>query len=116
MTYSDKLKAAKTIISAVNRLRDKEYIVVSYGTDYNNEPMRYRITANFYKSGTSYSINKDDVWAMNGMNIAEFTNTMAKAYTFDMMSQRTTYNFPLYKMTIVEEPFKVTDNNLEFNA
>ena len=115
MTYSDKTKAAKNIVNAISRLRDKEYIVVTFGTDYNNEPQRYRINCSIYKSGKpSYSINKDDVWAMNGMNIAEFTNTMAKAYTYDMMSQRTTYNFPLYEMEIVEEPFLETAHDLQF--
>jgi hypothetical protein len=114
MTYSDKLKAAKTIISAVNRLRDNEYVTVTYGTDYNNEPKRYRITAHFYKSGTSYSITKDDVWGLNGMNIAEFTNTQAKAYTYDMMNQRTNYTFPLYDMELVEEPYLETTHDHKF--
>ena len=36
------------------------------------------------------------------MNIDSFTNTQAKAYTYDMMGQRTQYNFPLYEMKIVE--------------
>ena len=115
MTYSAKVNASKTIISAVNRLRDKEYIVVTFGTDYNNEPVRYRINCSIYKSGKpSYSINKDDVWAMNSMNIAEFTNTMAKAYTYDMMNQRTTYNFPLFEMTLVDQPFLEASHDLKF--
>ena len=114
MTYSDKVKASQTIINAINALKDNEYVVVTYGTDYNNEPKRYRITANVYKSGTSYSINKDEVWAMNGMNITEFTNTQAKAYTYDMMGQRTTYNFPLYDMELVEEPFLETTHQEKF--
>ena len=115
MTYSAKVSASKTIINAINGLRDKEYIVVSYGTDYNNEPQRYRINCSIYKSGIpTYSINRDDVWAINGMNIAGFTNTMAKAYSYDMMNQRTTYNFPLYDFTIIEQPFLTRDNTMEF--
>jgi hypothetical protein len=115
MQYTDKIKASKIIIDAVNRLRNEEYIVVSYGTDSNNEPVLYRIKASFYgKSGALYSIIRDDVWAVNSMNINEFTNTQAKAYTYDMMSQRTTYNFPLYEMTLVNEPFMEQDNTMEW--
>ena len=115
MTYSNKVKAANTIITAVNRLRDNEHIVVTYGTDYNNEPQRYRIICHVYRDGKpSYSISKDDVWGLNGMNIAEFTNTMAKGYTYDMMNQRTTYNFPLYEMELIEEPFLAQDHDLKF--
>ena len=114
MTYSAKVNASKTIVNAINGLRDKEYIVVSYGTDYDGKPMEYRIVCSIYKSGTSYSINRNDVWALDGMNIAEFTNTMAKAYTYDMMRQRTTYNFPLYEMTLVDQPFLAQDHNHKF--
>jgi hypothetical protein len=47
----------------------------------------------------SYSI-----WSsFSGMNIDSLGPTMAKAYTFDMMSQKTSYNFPLYQMEIVSE-------------
>ncbi len=40
------------------------------------------------------------------MNIDTIGKTTMKAYTFDMMSQKTTYVFPLYKINIVDE-----DNN-----
>jgi len=44
----------------------------------------------------SYSI-----WStFSGMNIDSLGPTTAKAYTFDMMSQKTTYTFPLYEMKI----------------
>ena len=117
MTYSDKVKQSKVLVEAIKALGNDEHIVVSYGTDTNGEPQQYKIKCHIYKSGNAtYSIHRDDVWAINGMNIDALTSTQAKAYTFDMMSQRTTYSFPLYEMTIVEQPFKVTDNNLEFNA
>jgi hypothetical protein len=115
MTYSAKVNASKTIVNAVNGLRDKEYIVVSYGTDYDGSPQQYRITCSIYRDNKpSYSISRNDVWALDSMNIAEFTNTMAKAYTFDMMRQRTTYSFPLFEMTLVDEPFKATLHDLKF--
>lgn len=102
MTYSDKVKASNIIKTAILALEDKQSIRVSYGTDYNKEPMVYRITCDIYRDGKpSYSIYRDDVWGLNGMNISEISNTMAKAYTFDMMNQRTAYNFPLYEMELV---------------
>ena len=117
MTYSDKVKGSKALLEAIKALGNDEYVIVSYGTDYNGEPREYKIRCSISERfGPSYSIHKNDVWVIGGMNIDALTNTTAKAYTYDMMSQRTTYNFPLYMMTIVEEPFKVTDNNLEFNA
>jgi hypothetical protein len=115
MTYSERVKAAKTIINAVKVLKDKEYIVVTYGTDYNNVPQEYRISCSIYKEGKpSYSIYRNEVWALGGMNIESFTNTLAKAYTYDMMRQRTAYNFPLCEMVLVEEPFKEQVNTSEW--
>ena len=35
------------------------------------------------------------------MNIDKIGNTQMKAYSFDMMSNKTTYNFPLYLLNIV---------------
>jgi len=42
----------------------------------------------------------------SGMNISSLGPTTAKAYTYDMMSQRTNYSFPLYEMTIVGDDEK----------
>ena len=104
MTYSDKVKASKDLLEAIKALGNDESIKVQYGTDYNGKPKQYKIKCSIYKhSGPTYSIHKDDFWAIDGMNIESLTNTQAKAYTYDMMSQRTTYNFPLYAMEIVEE-------------
>lgn len=107
MTYSDKVKASKKLLEAIKALGNDESILVSYGTDYNKQPRVYKINCHIYKSsGPSYSIYRNDSWGLGGMNIDALTNTQAKAYTYDMMSQRTSYNFPLYQMTVVEE-----DNN-----
>ena len=47
----------------------------------------------------SYSI-----WSsFSGMNIDSIGKTTMKAYTYDMMSQRTNYNFPLYEIEIPEQ-------------
>ena len=117
MTYQDKVKAGKALVEKIKALGNDEYIVVTYGTDMDGFPKRYRIKCMEYSSdrlANSYSIHRDDVWAIDSMNISEFTNTMAKAYTYDMMGQRTTYNFPLYEMTIVYQPFQEKDHDLKF--
>lgn len=103
MTYSDKVKKSKVLLEAIKSLKDDESIKVVFGKDYNNKPQRYIINCSVFKSGTSYSIRKDEPWGLSGMNIETLTNTQAKAYSFDMMSQKTTFNFPLYLMEIVKE-------------
>jgi len=37
------------------------------------------------------------------MNIDSIGKTTMKAYTYDMMSQRTTYTFPLYDMDVIPQ-------------
>ena len=102
MTYSDKVKQSKNVLEAIKSLNNDESIVVSYGTDYNGQPNYYKIRCSIYKSsGPSYSIHKDSPWSIDGMNIESVGKTTLKAYTYDMMSQRTTYNFPLYSMHVI---------------
>ena len=118
MTYSEKVKAGKVLVEAIKALKDGEHVIVTYGKNYDGQPNRFRIRCMEYKSHklpNSYSIHKDDVWGIDGMNISEFTNTMAKAYTFDLMGQRTTYNFPLHELVLVEEPYKEMSHSESFN-
>lgn len=104
LSYSDKVKASSTIVNAINGLKDNETVIVTYGTDYNGDPRQFRIRCNIFRDGRpSYSIHKNDVFSMDGMNFSEISKTTAKAYTYDMMGQRTTYTFPLYEMEIVQE-------------
>ncbi len=104
MTYQDKIKQSKNVLEAIKGLKDGEYIRVAYGVDREGVPNYYKIRCSIYKSsGPSYSINKDSRWSVDGMNIDTLTKTQAKAYTYDMMSQRTNYNFPLYRMHILPE-------------
>ena len=115
MTYSDKVKASNIIINAINGLKDSEHIIVTYGTNYDNEPQRYKINCNIFRGGKpSYSIYKDEVFGLSGMNIESINKTTAKAYTYDMMNQRSTYTFPLYEMELVDQPFLVKENEMEF--
>ena len=104
MNYSDKVKQSKKVLEAIKALGKDESVRVIYGTDYNGKPQVFKINCSIYGSGrTSYGIYKDVVWDFNGMNIDSLTSTQAKAYTYDMMAQKTTYNFPLYEMELVPE-------------
>ena len=101
MKYLDKVKASKKVLDAIHALKDGESISVTYGSNYNGEPKCYKISV-YGRVGSgerSYSI-----WhSINGMNIESLGRTTMKAYTYDMMSQRTTYTFPLYEMELVKE-------------
>jgi hypothetical protein len=104
MKYSEKVKASKEVLTAIQALGNDESIVVSYGTDYNGRSREYKIRCSISERfGPSYSIYKNEAWSLDGMNIDSLTNTQAKAYTYDMMSQRTSYNFPLYEMKLINE-------------
>ena len=116
MTYSDKVKASKDLLTAIQSLNDKEYIIVEYGTDYKGEPMRFKVDAMVYGEAkkATYRIYKDELFATTGMNIEKFSGTTMYAYSYDLMSQKTTYNFPLYSMKIVDQPFVEQDHDLTF--
>ena len=110
MTYSDKVKQSKKVLEAIKALGDDESIVVTYGKDREGKPKEYKVRCSIYKhTGKSYSIHLNTWWSTDGMNIDSLTNTQAKAYTYDMMSQRTSYNFPLYEMELVPEVEEVEE-------
>ena len=99
MTYSDKVKQSKNVLNAIQSLKDGESIEVTYGKGFKGEPNQYSIKAyKSYKDEISYSI-----WSsFSGMNIDKIGKTTMRGYTYDMMSQKTTYVFPLYKMNIIK--------------
>jgi len=99
MTYSDKVKQSKKVLNAIQSLKDGESIEVSYGTDREGKPKQYTIRAyKSYKDEITYSI-----WSSyQGMNIDSIGKTTMKAYRYDMMSQRTTYVFPLHKLNVIK--------------
>lgn len=103
MTYSDKLKGSKDLLTAIHALEDKQHVVVEYGVDYRGEAQRYRIEAyQFDDREKSYRVHKDELFATNGMNIEKFSGTTMYAYTYDLMGTRTTYNFSLHAMKLVK--------------
>ena len=108
MTYREKLKASKTIIKAIKALKDDESIKVLYGTGYKGMPNEYTIKAyGKIEEDMSYAIWNN----FSGMNIEKLGPTKAKAYSYDMMNQRTNYSFPLYEMTIVKR-YKVNKDTI----
>lgn len=99
MTYSEKVKQSKEVLQAIRSLKDGECFKFTYGKNHKREPREFKLKAYMgFNNEMSYSI-----WAaFDGMNVSSLTNTQAKAYTFDMMSQKTTFNFPLYEMKIIK--------------
>tara|TARA_B100001248_G_C27226115_1_gene382592 strand:+ start:122 stop:430 length:309 start_codon:yes stop_codon:yes gene_type:complete len=102
MKYSEKLNKSKEVLDSIYSLKDKEELTVTYGTERDGKPRKFRIKCykNFRDDGFHYS-----VWesiGLGGMNIEKIGRTTMKGYTFDMMSQKTTYTFPLYMMKIVK--------------
>ena len=107
MKYSDKINKSKKILNSIYSLKDKEQLKVTYGTErYSGEPREFRIRCykNFNGKGFHYSIWEEK--GLGGMNIDKIGRTTMKGYTFDMMSQKTTYTFPLYEMSIVKYTHK----------
>ena len=103
MKYSDKVNKSKSILKSIKSLKDDEHIIVSYGIDREGRPNYYKINAyKSYNGEMRYSIHKDTPLSFNGMNIEKIGRTTMKGYTFDMMSQRTTYSFPLYSMYVIK--------------
>ena len=103
MKYSGKVKKSKAILDKLYSLKDQEELTIQFGKDYKGEPREFKIKCyeNYKGDGFHYSIWESK--GLNGMNIESIGRTTMKGYTYDMMSQRTTYNFPLYEMEIVEE-------------
>jgi hypothetical protein len=100
MAYSDKVKASRVMRDIIKSMKNEERIKVTYGLGYKGKANVYTIHAYASKEGEmSYSI-----WSsFSGMNVESIGPTMVKTYTFDMMSQKTTYTFPLYEMELVNE-------------
>lgn len=99
MTYSDKVKSSRVIREIIHSMKDEESIKFTYGKGWKGEPNVYSIKCYIdTEDGTpSYSIWNN----VHGMNVDKITGTQVKCYTYDMMSQRTTYNFPLNEMIMV---------------
>ena len=94
MTYQNKVKRASKIYNAIKSLSADQTINIVYKGD------TYRITARKgYRAGMSYS-----VWrSFSGMNVDRLGKTSMTLYTYDMMSQKTTYRLSLLDCKLVPE-------------
>ena len=98
MKYLDKVKASKEVIEAITSLPKDGELKVTFGKDRSGQPKEYKIRAyEAYSNKMSYSI-----WSgIDGMNIESIGRTTMKGYSYDMMSQRTNYTFPLYEFKLI---------------
>ena len=94
MTYSEKVKKASTILNAIKGLKEDQSISIVYKGD------TYKVSAySSYEDKLSYSI-----WSGHrGMNIDKVGKTSLTLYTYDMMSQRTSYRLSLLEATLLPE-------------
>ena len=95
MKYSDKVKASQSIVKAINGLSDDQSISVVYKGDTYDIKAYSSTSSN--GNGLSYS-----VWSgFRGMNVSKVGRTSLTLYTYDMMSQRTTYRMDLTQCALV---------------
>ena len=101
MNYQEKVNQSKRIIREIESLEPGEEFEVTYGKDRDGKPRVFTIRAyNGFKDEIDYTIRKGNGYLSGSMNIEKVTNTQLKGYTFDMMANKTTYNFPLYLLKI----------------
>ena len=103
MKYSEKIKKSKKVLDSIYSLKDEEELKVTFGKDrYDNKPREFKIKCykNFRGDGFHYAIWESK--GLGGMNIEKVSKTTLRGYTYDMMSQKTTYMFPLYRFKIVK--------------
>ena len=86
LKYSDKVKKASSIRTAILSLKEDERIKVAYKDDV------YEIKAySSYGGVMAYSVWNN----FRGMNVSKVGNTSLSLYSYDMMSQKTTYRMSL---------------------
>lgn len=109
MKYIDKVRQSDKIYSLVKSLEYGDRLTVIYGADKFGTVRKFEIENynSINKDRASYSIKEADTLLGASMNIEHVTKTQLKAYTFDMMKQKTTYNFPIYKMDFFKLERKV---------
>ena len=101
MNYQEKVNQSKRIIREIESLEPGEEFEVTYGKDRDGKPRVFTIRAyNGFKDEIDYTIRKGNGYLAGSMNIEKVTNTQLKGYTFDMMANKTTSNFPLYLLKI----------------
>ena len=88
MNYSQKVKECKPFVDMVKSLKEDQRMEFAYSGN------RFQLRAyKSYNGEMSYSI-----WGkMRGMNVSKVGRTSLSLYTYDMMSQKTTYTLDILK-------------------
>ena len=88
MNYSQKVKKCKPFVDMVKGLKEDQRMEFAYSGN------RFQLRAyKSYNGEMSYS-----VWGkMRGMNVNKVGRTSLSLYTYDMMSQKTTYTLDILK-------------------
>ena len=93
MKYSTKVKKASSVRKAILSLKADQDMAVVYG----NKKFKIRAYKS-YNDEMSYS-----VWnGITGMNVSKVGRTSLSLYTYDMMSQKTTYRMSLLNIDVPE--------------
>lgn len=89
MKYSAKVNKCKPFFQMMSNLTEDQYMEFTYA----GKTFKLRAYKGF-KGEMSYS-----VWnGMNGMNVSKVGRTSLSLYTYDMMSQKTTYTLDVLKV------------------
>ncbi len=93
MKYSTKVNKCKPFLSRMDQMNDDDRLSFQY-----NGKQFILHAYKGYKGEMSYS-----VWdSIRGMNVSKVGLTSLSLYTYDMMSQKTTYRMDVLKCSIVE--------------
>ena len=96
MSYSEKVSKCKPIVDRMSSLYSDEQFNIIYKGD------TYTIKAYSGITGEGDKISYS-VWnGFRGMNVSKVGKTSLTLYTYDMMSQRTTYRLDLTQCSIVD--------------
>jgi|TARA_R110000850_G_C9677412_1_gene437504 hypothetical protein len=90
--YAAKVKECSTIVNAIGDLKADESIDLMYGE------LKVKVTAYMHSDKRMWHT----IWNCGrGMNISKIGKTTIAAYTYDMMTQKTTYTFNIDKMSTI---------------
>jgi len=111
LSYNDKVKMSKKNLELMDCMFEGEKIKVTFNTIKKYKGGLEEFTINCWEDKVtrkgekviekSYSIHK----SFQGMNL-KLSKTTLRGYSFDMMSQKTTYNFPIWEMNIIGDVVK----------
>ena len=100
MTYSERVKAGKEIISRMEVLQEDD----GFTFKYKNQIYSLKCYSVYDDGRRSYAVDKVGSYGHNGMNVGKVGPTSLELYTYDMMGQYSTYKMD---MSAIEDAFTV---------